>query len=92
MLGWLTKRRRMSGAVERRLMVAMAKAEERVIRTHVHNALQIMEAVAGEMKPGRALQLYLDELEVDEPQATIVAKRVKARLEEDVGDDDDEDE
>ncbi|HSJ25096.1 MAG TPA: hypothetical protein VK929_10530 [Longimicrobiales bacterium] len=82
MLGWLTKRKRMSGAVERRLMVAMAKAEERVIRAHVHNALNIMDAVAGEMKPGRALELYLDEMEVDEPQATIIAKRVRAQFEE----------
>jgi hypothetical protein len=82
MLGWLTKRRRLSTAGERRLMVALARAEERVIRAHVQNALHIMDAVAGEMKPGRALQLYLDELEVDEPEATIVAKRVKARLEE----------
>jgi hypothetical protein len=82
MLGWLTGRRKLSGAAERRLMVAMAKAQERVIRTHVQNALHIMEAVAGEMKPGRALQMYLDELEVDEPESTIIAKRVKARLEE----------
>jgi hypothetical protein len=91
MLGWLTRRGKLSGAAERRLMVAMAKAQERVIRTHVHNALSIMEAVAGEMKPGRALQMYLDDLEVDEPEATIIAKRVKARLEEEdlLGDDDD---
>jgi hypothetical protein len=82
MLGWLTKRRRLSAAAERRLMVAMAKAQERVIRTHVQNALHIMEAVAGELKPGRALELYLSELEVDEPESTIIAKRVKARLEE----------
>jgi hypothetical protein len=83
MLGWLTKRRRLSGAAERRLMIALARSEEEVVRTHVQNALDVMDAVAGEMTPGRALQLYLDELEVDEPQATIVAKRVKARLEED---------
>lgn len=82
MLGWLTKRRRLNGAAERRLMVAMAKAEERVIRTHVQNALNIIDAVAGDMKPGRALELYLDEMEVDEPQATIIAKRVKAQFEE----------
>jgi hypothetical protein len=83
MLGWLTKRRRLSGAGERRLMIALARSEEEVVRTHVQNALEVMDAVAGEMSPGRALQLYLDELEVDEPQSTIIAKRVKARLEED---------
>jgi hypothetical protein len=83
MLRWLTGRKRLSAEAERRLMVTMAKAEERVVRAHVQNALNVMEAVAGEMKPGRALQYYLDELEVDEPQATIVAQRVMARLEED---------
>jgi hypothetical protein len=90
MLGWLTKRKRLSSAAERRLMVAMAKAQERVIRAHVQNALQIMEAVGGEMKPGRALQFYLDELEVDEPEATIIATRVKSRLEEEELLDDDD--
>jgi hypothetical protein len=83
MLGWLTKRRRLGERAQRRLAVALARSEEEVVRTHVQNALDVMDAVAGELSPGRALQLYLDELEVDEPQATIVAKRVKARLEED---------
>jgi hypothetical protein len=81
MLGWLRKRR-LSPASERRLMVALARAEEEVVRTHVQNALDVMESVAGEMSPGRALKLYLDELEVDEPQATIVVQRVRARLDE----------
>jgi hypothetical protein len=88
MLGWLTKRRRLSAGAERRLMIALARAEEEVVRTHAQNALDVMDSVAGEMSPGRALQLYLDELEVDEPEATIVAKRVKARLEDDDVDDD----
>lgn len=82
MLGWLRKRRRLSPASERRLMVALARAEEEVVRTHVQNALDVMESVAGELSPGRALKVYLDELEVEEPQATIVVQRVRARLEE----------
>ncbi|CAN5666874.1 hypothetical protein BH23GEM9_BH23GEM9_31530 [soil metagenome] len=83
MLGWLRKRRRLSGASERRLMIALARAEEEVVRTHVQNALDVLDAVAREMPPGRALELYLDELDVEEPQATIIAQRVRARLEED---------
>lgn len=63
-------------------MVALARAEEEVVRTHVQNALDVMESVAGELSPGRALKVYLDELEVEEPQATIVVQRVRARLEE----------
>lgn len=83
MLGWLRKRRRLSPASERRLMFALARAEEELVRTHVQNALDVMESVAGELPSGRALSLYLDELEVDEPQATIVVQRVRARLDED---------
>jgi hypothetical protein len=82
MLGWLRRRRRLGAAGERRLMVALARAEEQLVRAHVQNALDVMDAVADELAPGRALELYLDELEVDEPHATIVAQRVRARLEE----------
>jgi hypothetical protein len=88
MLGWLTRRHRLSREAKRRLTVALARAEEKLVRTHAHNALDVMEAVAGEMKPARALQLYLDEMEVDEPQSTIIARRVKARF-EDEGEDED---
>jgi hypothetical protein len=82
MLGWLRKRRRMAAVAERRLLVALARAEEELVRTHVQNALDVMDAVGGDMSPGRALDLYLDEMEVDEPQATIIAQRVRARLEQ----------
>ena len=83
MLGWLRKRRRLGATSERRLMIALARAEEEVVRTHVQNALDVLDAVAADMSPGRALELYLDEMEVDEPHATIIAQRVRARLEED---------
>jgi hypothetical protein len=86
MLGWLKRRRRVSGAAERRLMIALARAEEELVRTHVQNALDVLEAVAPDVSAGRALELYLDELDVDEPHATIIAQRVRARLEDD-GDD-----
>jgi hypothetical protein len=83
MFGWLGRRRRLSAASRRRLMVALARAEEQLVQAHVQNALDVMDAVADELSPGRALELYLDEAEVDDPHATIVAQRVKARLEED---------
>jgi hypothetical protein len=82
MLGWLRKRRGLTSAGQRRLMVALARSEEQMVRAHVQNALDVMDAVAGEMSPGRALKLYLDELEVEEPHATIIAQRVRARLED----------
>jgi hypothetical protein len=83
MFRWLGRRRRLSAVGRRRLMVALARAEEQLVQTHVQNALDVMDAVADELSPGRALELYLDEAEVDDPHATIVAQRVKARLEED---------
>lgn len=82
LLGWLKGRRRLSEAAHRRLMIALARSEEEIVRTHVQNALDVIDAVADEMTMGRALELYLDELDLDEPQSTIVAQRVLARLEE----------
>lgn len=82
-MGWLTKRRRLSPAAERRLLIALARAEEEIVQAHVQNALDVIDAVDGEMKLIRALELYLDELELDEPQSTIIAQRVLARLKED---------
>jgi hypothetical protein len=83
MLKWLKGRLRgMSPATERRLLIALARAEEEIVRTHVQNAVDVIRAVAGDMSLARALELYLDELDVDEPQATIIAQRVLSRLEE----------
>jgi hypothetical protein len=84
MLKWL-RRRRLSEAGERRLLIAMARAEDELLRAHVQNAIEVMEAVGNELPMGRALELYLDEMEIDEPQSTIIAQRVLARLEEEEG-------
>ena len=62
--------------------MALARSEEELIETHVQNALDVIEAVAEELPIGRALELYLDALEPGEPRATIIAKRVLARLED----------
>lgn len=84
MLKWLKGRLRgMSPAAERRLLIALARAEEEIVRTHVQNALDVIGAVSADMSLPRALEIYLDELDVDEPQATIIAQRVLAKLEED---------
>jgi hypothetical protein len=81
MLRWF-RRRRLGEAADRRLLIALARAEEELVRTHVQNALDVVDAVGDELPIARALELYLEEMEVDEPQATIVAHRVLARLEE----------
>lgn len=81
MLGWL-RRRKISGRANRRLMVALARAEEELIETHVMNALAVMDTLDEEMSMGHALELYLEAMDPGDPRATIIAKRVLARLEE----------
>lgn len=82
MIGWW-KKQRLDDAVRRRLLFALARAEEELIETHVQNALDVVEAVGDSLTVGRALELYLEALEPEEPRATIIAKRVLARLEHD---------
>ncbi len=81
MFGWLT-RKKISGRAKRRLMIALARAEEDILETHVSNALAVMDALDTEMSMGHALELYLEAMDLGEVRETIVAKRVLARLEE----------
>lgn len=81
MLGWFRKKK-ISGRAKRRLMIALARAEEDLIETHVVNALAVMDALDDELTMGHALELYLEAMDPGEPRGTIVAKRVLARLEE----------
>jgi hypothetical protein len=76
------RRRRLSATAERRLLTVLARCEQEVVNTHVQNALDVIEAVGEEMTPARAVDLYLDELDVDEPEATMVATRVLSTLRE----------
>lgn len=80
MFGWL-RRRRLSEKSRRKLLVALARADEALIETHVQNALDLIEAVSDEVPLERALDLYLDALEPNETRAAIVARRVLARIE-----------
>ncbi|NJD10895.1 MAG: hypothetical protein FIB01_10850 [Gemmatimonadetes bacterium] len=80
MIGWW-KKQRLEDPVRRRLLFALARAEEELIETHVQNALDVVDAVGDSLTVGRALELYLEALEPEEPRATIIAKRVLARLE-----------
>lgn len=81
MFGWL-RRKKISGRAKRRLMIALARAEEDLIETHVSSALAVMDALDEEMSIGHALELYLEAMDPGEPRSTIIAKRVLARLEE----------
>jgi hypothetical protein len=80
LFSWL-RRSRLSEPGRRRLVVALARAEEELVETHVNNALVVYEAVAEEMSLARALEVYLEAADPGEPQASIIARRVMARLE-----------
>jgi hypothetical protein len=63
------------------VVIALAKSEEELVETHVRNALDLFEAVGEELALDDALELYLDSMDVAEPRASIVGRRVMARLE-----------
>jgi hypothetical protein len=74
------RRRRLSDEGQKRLVVALARAEETLIETHVENALDVIEAVGDEMPLDRVLELYLEALEENDQRSEIIARRVLSRL------------
>lgn len=74
------KRKRLDGAAQRKLTIAMAHAEEELIDTHVENVLEMYETLADDMPIGELLDLYLEEYEPSDQRAGIVARRVLAQL------------
>lgn len=79
MLGFF-RRRKLSGAGEKRLVVALARAEETIIEAHVECALGVIELIGDEMPMDRVLEMYLDSLEDNPRRAEIIARRVLSRL------------
>lgn len=79
-LGWL-RRRRLSEAGRRRLVIALARSEEDLIEVHIRNVLDLFDAIGDEIPFDRVLELYLDAMDVTEPRASIIGRRVMARLE-----------
>jgi hypothetical protein len=71
----------LTDAGKRRLVIALARAEEELNETHVKNALDLFDAVGEEIPLDRALEIYLDAVDLVEPRSSIVARRVMARLE-----------
>lgn len=79
MLDWL-KKRRLSDRGRKKLMIAMARAEEELIETHVSNILEVADALQDEVEIDRAVELYLDRINLDENLAGSVTNRLLARL------------
>lgn len=79
MFRWI-RRRRLSEGGRRRLLIALARAEETLVETHVENVLRIHEAVGDELPLDRAADIYLEAIDPGEPHASIVLQRVMARV------------
>ena len=73
-------RKRLSDEGQKRLVVALARAEETIIETHIDNALDVIEAVGDELPIDRVLEVYLEALEQNPQRAEIIARRVLSRL------------
>lgn len=74
------RRKRLSEEGQKRLVVALARAEETIIQAHVDNALDVIEAVSDELPLERVLEVYLEALESNPQRAEIIARRVLSRL------------
>lgn len=72
--------RKLSADAEQRLRIAQARAEEALIRAHVDNALQFVEALAPDLTFERALDVYIREMGVPDPLASIIATRALVQL------------
>lgn len=68
-------KRKLEPAADRRLRLALARAEESVVRCHVDNALMFVDVLAEDLTFDRAIDAYVREMAVPEPLASTVATR-----------------
>lgn len=67
--------RRLDDDAERRLRLAQARAEERIIDAHVTNALMFVDTLAEDLSFDRAIDTYVRVMSISEPLASAVATR-----------------
>ena len=72
--------RKLSVEAEQRLRLAEARAEEALIKTHIENALHFVETLAPEVRFERALEIYIRELNIPDPLASVIATRALVAL------------
>jgi hypothetical protein len=72
--------RKLSSEAEQRMRLAQARAEEALVRTHVENALMFVEALAPDASYERALDIYIRELGIPDPLASVIATRALVAL------------
>lgn len=67
-------------ATRRRIELAIAVAQERLLGTHVRYALELIELTEGQLSFENALEVYSRLLRLDNDDARVVATQVLARL------------
>ncbi len=72
--------RKLSADAEQRLHLVQARAEEALIRTHVENALLFVDTLSTDVGYERALDIYVREMGVPDPLASVVATRALVAL------------
>ncbi len=72
--------RKLSAESEQRLRISQARAEEALIRTHVENALLFVETLAPDVGYERAIDIYVRELSIADPLASVIATRTLVTL------------
>ncbi len=72
--------RKLPPDVEQRLRLAQARADEAIVRTHVENALLFVDALAPDVPFERALEVYVREMAVAEPLASVLITRALVAL------------
>jgi len=70
----------LSDATRRRLDLAVAVAQERLLGTHVRYALDLVELVRGRVEFMSALDIYVRMLGLDDDDARVVTTQVMARI------------
>ena len=72
--------RKLSADAEQRVRLAQARAEETLVRAHVDNALMFVDTLAIDVGYERALDIYVRELAVPDPLASVVVTRALVAL------------
>ena len=81
-LRFIQRQRKRSAEEQLWLELAAARAEERIAEAHAKHAQVFVDVLEEEVDPTRAVELYVERLNLPETRARIVYQRVLARLAE----------
>jgi hypothetical protein len=79
-LRFIQRQRKRSAEEQLWLELAAARAEERIADAHARHAQVFVDVLEEEVDPTRAVELYVERLNLPETRARIVYQRVLARL------------